>query len=190
MCKKAFTLIEVLVVLVIIGLMMGLVIPQAGRIFRSNLKLASNNLAGAIKYAYDNSIMTRRIERIVFDFEKHSYSLEVSAPGVLVALDKEQTDNKKEEDDDDQKNKTKTFSRIDGTWGRIKYLPTGVFFDSIYDYSIKKEMKKDLAYMYFFPQGQTQSLIIRLKGNKSGFYSIKVNPISGISSIEGRYIEE
>lgn len=184
--KKAFTLIEILVVLIIIGLILGIAIPRAGSIFRSSLKVSSTNIAGIIKYAYDNSIVTQRIERIVIDFAKSEYSLEATSPGTLINFDLEDI----KESDKEETNSSSNFNRIEGAWGKIKNLPTGVKFDSVYNYALKKEFKEGVVYLYFFPQGFTQDLIIRLKGNKVGYYSIKINPISGDCRIEGRFIEE
>lgn len=186
MGKKAFTLIEVLVVLIIIGLILGIAVPRAGSVFRSSLKVSSTNLAGIIKYAYDNAIVTQRIERLGFDFSKSQYLLEATTPGTLIDFDVEDI----KESDKDEKNPSSNFKNVEGAWGKVNSLPTGVKFESIYNYTLKKEFKEGVTYLYFFPQGFTQSLIIRLKANKAGYYSIKINPISGACSIEGRYVDE
>jgi prepilin-type N-terminal cleavage/methylation domain-containing protein len=67
--KKAFSLIEILIVLAILGMIVGVGVPQINRIFRANLKSASVKLAGLVRFAYDSSIVKGTIHRIVFDFE-------------------------------------------------------------------------------------------------------------------------
>jgi len=183
--NKAFTLIEVLVVLMIIGFALGVVIPQTERIFRTNLKLAASNIAGAIKYSFDYAIMNQKTTRIVFDFEKNYYFIENANPGVLISLKEEEEDEEK-----DPAKEEKIFSKITGLWSRNLILPSGVFFDSVLDQEHNIEIKENIAYMYFFPHGQTQALIIRLKSKNSGFYSLKVNPITADIRIYGRFIDE
>jgi len=186
--NKGFTLLEVLVVLIIIGLALGVVIPQAEKIFRTNLKLAASNVAGALRYAFDYAIMNQRTTRIVFDFDKNYYYIESANPGVLISLQKEEEKKNIAKNEDEEEDKI--FSKIQGLWSRNINLPSGVYFDSILDYEYNIEVKENIGFMYFFSHGETQSIIIRLKSKGSGFYSLKINPINADIRIEGRYIDE
>jgi len=194
--RKAFTLVELLIVLAIFGLVMGLGFPQIKRIFRSNLKSAAAQMSGMIRYGYDVSVIKGRIHRIAFDFDKGSYRLEVSNTDDLVSLEEEttQAEEKKKAEllaSKDEPQKAPTFSPAEGEAGKDKKLPSGIIFDSIENTSTKKKKTTDVAYLYFFPAGLTEDVIIRLSGekNNSGFYSLRVNPSNAKTIIEGRYLE-
>ena len=90
MTKRAFTLIELLIVLAIFGLVMGLGYPQIKRIYRSSLRSAAAQMAGMIRYGYDISVIKGRIHRVVFDFDNSVYRLEVSNTDELVSLKRKQ----------------------------------------------------------------------------------------------------
>lgn len=186
--KKAFTLIEVLIVLAIVGMIIGIGVPQVQRVFRTNLKSSAAKLSGLIRFAYDSSVIKGLTHRIVFDFDKRSYKLEVSSNGELIALDEA----KKKLDEDEEIKETPSFYAYDGEAGKEIVMPSGIFFDSVENISIKRKVTSEQAYLYFFPQGMTEDVIIRLKSEKGeiSYYSIKVNPANAKTKIEGRYIEE
>ena len=193
--KKAFTLIEVLIVLAIVGMIIGIGVPQLQRVFRTNLKSSAVKISGLIRFAYDDAIVKGLTHRIVFDFEKRSYRLEVSSTNELLSLEdesarlKKSKDKKKEEED---ANKPPSFSPYGGEAGKDSVLPTGVVFDSVENLSLKKKVTEEFAYIYFFPHGMTEDVIIRLKSQKgeSNYYSIRVSPANAKTKIEGRYLEE
>jgi len=198
--KKAFTLIELLIVLAIFGLVMGLGYPQIKRIYRSNLRSAAAQMAGTIRYGYDISVIKGRIHRVVFDFDKSVYRLEVSNTDELVSLEEEtaQDEEKKKEELQKQQSLSKeepqkapAFSPAEGETGKDRKLPSGISFDSVENVNTKKKTTSDVAYLYFFPSGMTEDVIIRLSGerNNSGFYSLRVNPANAKVVIEGRYLE-
>jgi len=192
--KKAFTLIELLIVLAIFGLVMGLGYPQVKRIFRSNLKSAAAQMSGMIRYGYDVSVIKGRIHRIAFDFDKASYRLEVANTDELVSLEEETAQEEQKKSgllSKDEPQKAPSFSPAEGAAGKDKKLPSGIAFDSVENINTKKKRTTDVAYLYFFPAGLTEDVIIRLSGekNNSGFYSLRVNPANAKTIIEGRYLE-
>ena len=192
--KKAFTLIEVLIVLAIVGMIIGIGIPQVQRVFRTNLKSAAVRLSGLIRFGYDSAVVKGAIHRIVFDFEKRSYMLEVSTTNELLSLEDEsklKKDQKKSVFAEEEAPKPPSFYPYEGEAGKENVLPNGVVFDSIENVSLKRKATGDVAYLYFFPQGMTEDVIIRLKSDKGemGFYSVRVSPANGKTKVEGRYLE-
>ncbi len=198
MTKRAFTLIELLIVLAIVGLVLGLGYPQLKRIYRSSLRSAAAQMAGMIRYGYDISVIKGRIHRVVFDFDKAVYRLEVSNTDELVSLEEEtsQDEAKKKEEreqplSEEEPQKVPPFSPAEGEAGKDRNLPSGIIFDSVENVSTKKKVTSDFAYLYFFPSGMTEDVIIRFSGEKSntGFYSLRINPANAKVLIEGRYLE-
>jgi len=191
MNKKGFTLIEILIVITIIGLIMGIGIPTASRVFRTNLKTTASQLAGIIRFAYDLSIVEQKTYRLVFDFSKNAYFLEVSNGNEEVLLESSDEEKPFSLLSESEKKKASGFQAYPGDLGKPQLLPNNLKIENIYDVQRKVEQNTEVAYLYFFPQGQTQELIIRLNGEKgkTGFYSLWINPINGKCKIEGRYVE-
>ncbi|MFH1223542.1 MAG: type II secretion system protein [Pseudomonadota bacterium] len=189
MNKRAFTLVELLIVLAITGMIIALGIPQVKRIFRANLKTASIQISGVVRFAYDSSVVKSRIHRIVFDFDKSLYKVEVSNTDELVAIDDLEESGSK--DDQNEPEKAPQYSPVEGEMGKDRKLPNGVIFDSVENINTKNKITEGYGYLYFFPQGTTENVIIRIKGDKNntGFYSITVMPVNAKTKIEGRYIE-
>src|SRR6188768_2129630 len=75
---QGFTLIEVMVVLAIVGLM-AMATTQGFRSLRkADLREASAQMSGAMRYLFDRASTTGKIHRIVIDMETGMYWAEVS----------------------------------------------------------------------------------------------------------------
>jgi hypothetical protein len=194
--KRAFTIIEVLVILALLGMIAAIGIPQINRIFRSNLKNSSRKISSAIRYAYDSSVISGNVFRLVIDFEKSSYHVEQSDRKDFLVEEYTEEEEEKIEDDlteeeKEKRNKT-SFLPIKGELGKPNRLPSAIKFDSLEKVRIKRIFKEGKTFLYFFPQGATEKVILRLVGRreKTGFYSLVVNNITGKVKIEGSYVEE
>ncbi len=195
MNKRGFTLVEILVVIAIISAIAGIGIPTIKNILRSNLKSSAFQIASLSKFAYDSAVVKGKTHRITFDFDNKTYKLEVAGSEDFLVEQKED-DKENNKDKYNKKNKTEEqkpqeFYAFSGDIGKEHKLSSGVDFDSIENLNTKKKYTEDVAYVYFFPQGETEDVIIRLSGKKSntGFYSIRLNPLNGKAKIEGRYLE-
>ena len=84
---SGFTLIELAVVLLLIGLFSALVIPLFSGLGGDDLKSTARRLAGTAKYLYNESALTGRPYRLVFDLDAGSVSgRRLKASGELVTL--------------------------------------------------------------------------------------------------------
>ncbi len=187
MNRKAFTIIEVIAVVAILSLITVLGVPQLQRIFRTNLRGASAEISSIIRYTYDSSVMKGRIHRMVFDIDNKKYYMEISTDNKLI----EERIEKEENEEKDEQEKT-NFIKLGGHIGGEKFLPSDIFFDSIEKIKNNLIFKEGIVYLYFFPHGMTEDVIIRLRGRTEsmGFYSLRVNQVTGRTRIEGSYIEK
>jgi len=191
--NKGFTLVEILIVIAVLAAVIGIGTPTIKNVLRTNLKSSAFQIASLSKFAYDSAVIKGKIHRIVFDFDKRTFQLQVSSSDELVEVVDEEDDPKsdREEREKQEKQKKEVFYDFPGGIGKIQKLASGVELDSIENLSTKKKYTEEIAYLYFFPQGATEDTIIRLSGQKSrtGFYSIRLNPLNGKAKIEGRYLE-
>ena len=74
--KKGFTLIEILLVLVILGIIAGLSIPNLSRTYHTMLlNRATNDLASLIRYAQSRAIIQQQVFQLSLDSQMKQYFL-------------------------------------------------------------------------------------------------------------------
>ena len=74
---KGFTLIELTVVIVILGVMLSLIIPRLGELGEANLKRSARHLTGMIRFLKDESQARKAVYRLRFDVHEGRYWAEV-----------------------------------------------------------------------------------------------------------------
>ncbi|HUT78105.1 MAG TPA: prepilin-type N-terminal cleavage/methylation domain-containing protein [Polyangia bacterium] len=84
-----FSLIEMMIVVVIIGLAMGVVALGVGATSQARLRSSCWTLATAARYAYSRAVTQGTTVRIVLDFGKRSLWLEETAGRVVLSRDDE-----------------------------------------------------------------------------------------------------
>jgi general secretion pathway protein H len=84
-----FTLIEILVVLVIIGIMAGLGVRGLRALAKSDLRHSTAQLSGAIRFLFDRASTTGQYHRLVIDVTEGRYWAEVSDSKFYVPRDPE-----------------------------------------------------------------------------------------------------
>jgi Tfp pilus assembly protein FimT len=81
--RHAFTTIEVLLVIVLLGLIASTVVPNVGSVFRVGLKSSVRRFAAIVKYAYDHAILTGKVHRVVLNLDENSWRVEAAEVGQL-----------------------------------------------------------------------------------------------------------
>jgi general secretion pathway protein H len=84
-----FTLIEILVVLVIIGLISGLAVRGLRSLAKSDLRHSTAQLSGAIRFLFDRASTTGQYHRLVIDVTEGRYWAEVSDSKFFIPRDPE-----------------------------------------------------------------------------------------------------
>lgn len=83
---RAFTLLEVITAIIVVGLMMGVTIPTVNSITNVKQRSAAQQVAGNIKHLYDRAILERIYIRLVIDLEQDAYWSESTKDPVFLAL--------------------------------------------------------------------------------------------------------
>jgi len=184
---KGFTLIELLVTLAVVGMIMGLVVGQVGKLLSRDMKGAASRLGSTIRYLYNKAGTEGLTLRLVFDIEEGSYWVEGTSEHFT--LTKEEEAFSKKEGEEGEK-KGATFSPEESYLLKPVQLPKGVFIKDVYAEHQIDRLSEGKAYIYFFPQGYVERSVINLRDNADEVhFSLQVNPISGSVKIEAEYKE-
>ena len=203
---SGFTLIELMVTLVIVGLIMGLVIGQVGKLTSRDMKAASRHLSSMIRYLYNKASSEGVTLRMVFDLDEQSYAVEGTSEHFTLTREEEEAfkkrdhgpgtmdqglkDKEKSASSEKIQNKEATFSPQESALLKSVKLPKGVFFKDVYAEHQIDKLNHGKAFLYFFPQGYVERSVINLRDEKDEVhYSLSVNPISGSVKIESNYKE-
>jgi general secretion pathway protein H len=107
--EGGFTLIEIILVVTIAAVLSGLSIKGLRSLRKADLREASAEMAGAMRYLFDRASTTGKVHRLVIDMETRMYWAEVSDDRFFIPREETERDMRKreekeaDEDVDDEK---------------------------------------------------------------------------------------
>ncbi len=179
---RGFTLLELIVVLVIIGLMSALVVPKlVGPLADLDLKTASQKISASLRYARSQAASEKATYVALFDFDKNR--LVVSNPPPPDKRDvpvnsREALDRTLGEPPDDEKDRPSGLKAYD--------LPRGVKLAK--GVSREDDVSSGLFRVFFFPSGGSSGGEITVANERGRQYRIHVDFITGtvqLSEVRG-----
>lgn len=212
--NAGFTLIEIVVVITIVASMMGIVATFVGDSERAEIKKLSTRLVASALFAYNEAASKNHIHRLVFDLEDQAYWLE-AGPEVFV-LGQKKPEKSAVKDDSAKKNaeavtpeaeaptedsiakKTvppatapaEEFAPVDSFDFKKVILDRGIKFRDVYVGHQETPLESGKAYLYFFPNGQTEVAVIHLGNEDQSLnYSVIINPLTGRGDIRFEYVD-
>ncbi len=162
--SEGFTLIELTIIIVILGVMLSLIIPRLGEIGEANLKRSARHLTGMIRFLRDESQATKAVYRLRFDVQEGRYWAEV------MSLTSDQTV------------EFLKYSSAMGSEGSLSGQTT--FRD------VKVAGHPDDPYIQFTPDGWVESALIHLRNGEEKDFTLLVNPLMGTTELRDGYVEE
>lgn len=158
--QAGFTLVELVLVVLLLGLLASLTMPLLGRGNPGNLNGVARRLAGTVKYLYNEAAMTGLEQRLVFDLGDGSYwSQERSESGEL--------------------------ERRDGM-GRRYRLPESVAIESIYQ-PRNGEYRSGEVITRMQPGGWLDETIIHLRDEDERKLTLRLVPLTGLTEFYEGY---
>jgi len=172
---RGFTLLELLVVLVIIGLMSAFVVPKlAGPLGNLNLKTASQKISAALRYARSQAASEKTTYVALFDFDKNRLVV-INPPipplpkGDFHINNRETLDRTLIEPPDNQKDRPGALKAYD--------LPDGVKLEK--GVSREGDFNSGFFRIFFFPSGGSSGGEITVANKRGRQYRIHVDFITG-----------
>jgi general secretion pathway protein H len=163
--SKGFTLIELTVVIVILGVMLTLIIPRLGELGEANLKQSARHLTSTIRFLRDQSQAKKETYRLRFDITEGRYWTDVNTYNLI-----------------DMTAEYKRYSSEMGTEGSLSGETT--FRD------VKVASHPDDSYIEFSPEGWVERALIHLRDGEGRDFTLVVNPLTGNTELREGYVEE
>ena len=161
---EGFTLIEILVVMVILGGILFIAVPKFRDLTDVNIKSASRNLSGTIKYLYNESIFKKNIYKLAFDLDNNEYWVEFMQDNQFVVS-------------------------TDPVLKRKK-LPDGVSFEDIFTERTQEKINSgDEVFILFLPNGFVDYAVIHISGSGGDDYTIETKPYTGGTKVYDQYFD-
>ena len=215
---QGFTLLELIVVMLIIGLIAGLSIRGLRSLAKSDLRTSAAKLSGAMRYLFDRASTTGKYHRLVIDVDEGRYWAEVSDDRFFLPREPETEEElakkakaEAKQDEEDERRAEMASAASDVDMSKLEpqdFRPQRVRFGAFKETALKpvtmsKTKVVDVfvprvaelvthgrAYIYFFPLGQTEPAIVHLSDPEGETeYSLVVHPITGQVRIYNEYIQ-
>ncbi len=161
--STGFTLIELTVIIVILGVMLSLISPRLGEIGDANLKRSARHLTGMIRFLRDESQATKFSYRLRFDIHEGHYWAEVlKLTGATTA----------------------EYVRFSSALGGEGSLSGQTIFRDV-----KVASHPDDPYIEFSPTGWVEPATIHLRDGDGKDFSLLVDPLMGRTELRDGYVE-
>jgi general secretion pathway protein H len=208
--RRAFTLIEILVVIAIMAIVIGVAVAGSNQLPSSRLRRSTTMIASAIKVAYTRATATSRDIRLVMDLDQKKVWLEESDASMLT-----QSKDKSATGGADPMNQLEQAAIAEGArimqgppipkprfhpievygFGDVesrkggKPLQRGITFRSVITTHDDTARTSGRAYLYFWPGGRTERAAIQLRigdtGDDSQTLTLLVSPLTGKVTVKG-----
>ena len=162
--SKGFTLIELTVVIVILGVLLTLIIPRLGELGEANLKRSSRHLTGMIRFLRGEAQAKKAVYRLRFDIPGGHYWTEVLT----------QTG--------DQSVEFKRYHSEIATEGELSGQTA--FSD------VQTGSHPDEPFIQFTPDGWVEKSFIHLRDGDNKPFTLIVKPLMGDTELHEGYLEE
>lgn len=158
--SPGFTLVELCVVLLLIGLFSAVLLPQLGRFGQGELDASARRLRGTIKFIFNEAALTGREHRLIYDLERGTYRAMILRPGGELV-------------------------ELPGP-GKTARLPEGIRFQDLTLRGRGTFSAGEVA-MRIHPTGWLEETVIHLQDKAGAQRTLRVAPLGGVADIYQGY---
>jgi general secretion pathway protein H len=160
--SRGFTLLELAVVVCLLGLFAALVVPRLAGVGEGSRRAALRKLAGTVRYLYNESVLTGREHRLIFDVDGGAWRARQLTPeGELVEA---------------------------GSGGRGGRLPGGLRFADI-EVAGKGKSSSGEVTAEFSPSGWVPQTVIHFDREGRPPLTLRILPLTGTTELHEGYRE-
>jgi general secretion pathway protein H len=163
--SSGFTLLELTVVLLILGIAVSFVAPRLRDPDATALTSSANRLASTARYLYDEAAYERRPMRLNFDLDHQTYFVTVLGG-----------------DPDDPE-----FVPVSSLLAKPTLLPDAVAFRDVVLPAVGT-VSEGLVFAQFSPEGWADPLVVHLRGRSGGEATMAIDPLTGRTGVADRYV--
>lgn len=197
---RGYTLLELTVVIGIFAMLAMIVVPSVQAAMGVKVREEAGKLGGAIRAMYGESALSGKTCRLVVDLDESSWwpecaqgkakiqKMEASSRGAR--LDEEVQDALFGEEDEERRRveERNAFSEFTHGLAPKHKLPEGITLQSVWTQHQEEPYVSGQAYLYFFPQGQTEKAYLYLTDGDDT-YTVIVSPVSGRTKVFAEKVE-
>ena len=199
---KGFTVLEVGIALVLLGLILGVSIPAVNALSGAELKKQIGMFHGLIREVYARTALSGVSHRLVMDMDRSVYWVEQTEGKVLLAERAQELSNEGkaaldiidervadlEADDDDPKASTMlkllkgpAWNRVDSEMGQERQMHPDVRFAGIWVDHLAERAKSGQVALHFYPGGYSQDALISLTDDEDAdrVYTLNIQALTG-----------
>lgn len=195
--NAAFTLIEILFVIILIAIISTVVLPKVSSTFGLSIKSSVLQVSGFLESAYSQAVLSHKKIRLNFNMDTGEYWADDYADATTIPLITENTKlddilntfrKRSEEDESEEeikKREDERFQKIETATLKTSKLPSSLKFKSIIFPAKENEGNKNGGIVSFFisSSGINDEVVIYLS-HKDNTYSIIFPPTNGKPRIE------
>jgi len=186
--QAGFTLIELSLVLLIIGVMLAITVPRIGNRAYAQLGSETRKLALAFRYLRHAAILNGRSYRLVYDLEQQKYWPEVGQVAAPPPADDENL-----ADQDFSSGDTATVPEELFTIDRegpleVRKLPEPIGFSDVNLPLVAGKVFEGVVWTTFYPDGYVDLSIVHLDNGQDVYTLYLLNSITGKVFVEPGYL--
>jgi general secretion pathway protein H len=166
--SAGFTLIDLGLVLIIIGIVITLVVPHFTDQSRAALASQTRKLAAVVRFLQDEAVLNGRVYQLNFDLDQQRYFV-TSADG-----------------DTDLGG---GFQRESGILAHDTVLPTNVQIADVNVPMVGGKLSEGVAFAHFYPDGTVDQMVVHLDNGQEAFTLYVPDGFTGHAYVASGYLD-
>ena len=189
--QSGFTLIELIIVIAVFAGVMSLAVNTFSQISSTQIRIASNRVAQALRYSFEYAVTHGKYVRLVISIDSGTISAESTDDPIFLSMEKRELGIDPQELTEEQKEeieKAKEEGRPPPKMIRFSKdevippleLKKGVQIRGVFTANQTDVFNSGKAYIHYFPNGFAEPALVYIGGKDSELvYTLSLSPLTG-----------